>query len=390
MLKMILPRNNTVLIVILVVALLQVWLQTARLQNLQKSALTTVTKDETLALSAPSSPALHPNPRTLPPPAMAPPPPPSLVVPKPVPKSSSATLLPQALPLPFIPYAGTRRKISTTTVIVTLTANGTKDLERLCTALDSLKFIPDAQNRSRPLAPVIIFHENNIPHQTLANFQNCTHRPLSFPLVDDYFDSYPPGFDPVHEPSPWPRRTKFGYAQMIRFFVTGLWKHPAIQGYETVMRLDNDASWNRRTLKNETFPDLPLDKVYHANNLSLDPPEFCRGIWKLAKNYIATNNISVANPNMWRQFDIYYRRQGQQCLNWYNNFEVVRVKFMQQPQVQHWHETVTEHEPFGVFRRRWGDAIIRYLTMTFFAEPGSLIATGQTPRGYQHNGVAVD
>ena len=222
-------------------------------------------------------------------------------------------------------------------------------------AFRSLKFLPDARNHSRPpLAPIIIFHENNIPRSTLINFQNCTSRSLSFPLVDDYFDSYPPGFDPVKEQSPWQRRTKFGgYAQMIRFFVTGLWKHPAIQGYETVMRLDNDATWDRNTLENATFPDLPEGKVYHANLLALDPPEFCKGIWKLAKNYIVNHNVSVANPKMWRRFKRFYWKRGNQCLMRFNNFEVVRVQFMQQAQVQHWHETVTEHEPFGVYRHRW-------------------------------------
>jgi hypothetical protein len=251
-----------------------------------------------------------------------------------------------------------------------------------------LKFLPNARNESRPLAPVIIFHENNIPYPTLANFQNCTERPLSFPLVNDYFDSYPPGFDPVNEPSPWHRRTKFGYAQMIRFFVTGIWEHPAIQGYETIMRLDNDATWDRRTPKNETFPDLPLDKVYHANFVSLDGPTYCEGIWEVAKSYIATNNITVANPEMYERFERHYRKD-QHCAIFYNNFEVVRVKFMQQPQVKHWHEALTDHEPFGIFRVRWGDAIIRYLTIAFFAEPGSLLTTGDTPLGYEHNGVAI-
>jgi hypothetical protein len=378
-----------VIIAILVIALLQMSLQMSRLQNWQETAPTTLTHVS-------QTPPLRVVPEPL--------------VPDPVPNISTAysvlsqnqtqTLLPlptdadadaSRSPPPSIPFSGnTPRKISTTAAIVTLTANKTKDMERLCTALHSLKFLPDARNHSRPLASVLIFHENNIPHPTLANLQNCTPRPLSFPSVDDYFDSYPPGFDPVKEPSPWRRRTKFGYAQMIRFYVTGLWKHPAIQGYESVMRLDNDATWDRNTLQNETFPDLPMDKVYHANVLSSDPPEYCSGIWWVARNYIATHNISVANPQMWKIFSRHFHEGGdRRCLMWYNNFEVVRVPFMQQPQVQHWHETVTEHEPFGVYRRRWGDNIIRFLTMTIFAEPGTLLATGAAPAGYQHKGVSI-
>jgi hypothetical protein len=68
----------------------------------------------------------------------------------------------------------------------------------------------------------------------------------------------------------------------------------------------------------------------------------------------------------------------------YNNFEALRVKFMQLSQAQNWHETETEHESFGVYRHRWGDAIIRYLT------PASLLAPTSEIAGYQHLGVAVD
>jgi hypothetical protein len=162
---------------------------------------------------------------------------------------------------------------------------------------------------------------------------------------------------------------------MIRFFVTAIWKHPAIQGYQTVMRLDADACWRPKTPWNETYPDLPSDKVYHANSLRKDPPKYCKGIYELTKEYITKTNITVAYPRMWLLFEENYLHGGQHCLGFYNNFEVVRVKFMQQFQVQHWHEAVTEQAPFGVFRVRWGDAIVRYLTMALFAERGSVIQT---------------
>jgi hypothetical protein len=33
-------------------------------------------------------------------------------------------------------------------------------------------------------------------------------------------------------------RKEWGYAQMIRFWTTGIWKHAAVQEFETIMRID--------------------------------------------------------------------------------------------------------------------------------------------------------
>ena len=290
-----------------------------------------------------------------------------------------------------------------TTAIISLTRSTTKDIDMLCHALHTLKYLPDARKSNNtqsssgpPLAPVIVFHERQFPNQSQAMLEKCTPRPMTFAVVD--FDSYPPAFDATKEEALWRVPTAgqkrrrffgFGYSQMIRFYVTTIWKHPAIQGYETIMRLDTDACWRPSTPQNEENypPYLPSDKVYHANIIREDSPQYCQGIYELTKQYIAKTNMTVANPRMWRWFGQTYRKSGH-CLSYYNNFEVVRVKFMQQSHVQHFHHAVTEQAPFGVFRHRWGDAIVRYLTMTLFAEPGSVIHTnkwrGNGPKGYAH------
>jgi hypothetical protein len=140
----ILPRKKNVLIAVLALALLQAGIQ--QLASLASLAPNTATQDNIIALPATTAAIVAP-----------------LAVPKPDPKISSATVLSQALPPPAdtdaaavigppsIPYSGTGKKISTTAAIVALTANFTQDIDRLCTALTSLKFLPDARNESRPL-----------------------------------------------------------------------------------------------------------------------------------------------------------------------------------------------------------------------------------------------
>lgn len=61
-----------------------------------------------------------------------------------------------------------------------------------------------------------------------------------------------------------------------------------------------------------------------------------------SRRHIRKNNITVANPKRWQYFEETYLHKRQYHLAYYNNCEVARVTSMQQPQVQHWHEAVTE------------------------------------------------
>ena len=44
--------------------------------------------------------------------------------------------------------------------------------------------------------------------------------------------------------------------------------------------------------------------------------------------------------------------------------------------------TLRLSQPFGVFRRRWGDAGVRFLTMAMFAEEREIVRT--EVKGYEH------
>jgi hypothetical protein len=273
------------------------------------------------------------------------------------------------------------RNISKTAVIVTLVTNETNDLHELCDALVSLVHLPDMQDDTRPLAGVIVFNEGNLLYRQKMLLERCTLRPITFTLID--FHTFPKGFDPQNETVSWGRReayNKWGYHQMIRFFVTRICDHDAVQTYETVMRLDTDSCWTE-TPPDSALPELPSEYIYQHNvGTMVDTAAFCDGIYDLAKNYIERHNISVANPSLWQEFEAEWKNH-KQCQIFYNNFEVARISFMQQPQVRDWHEHVTEYEPFLVFHVRLGDAVIRRVTMAMFVTPEQLLGP---PKGYTH------
>ena len=164
---------------------------------------------------------------------------------------------------------------------------------------------------------------------------------------------------------------------MIRFFISGLWQHKAIEGYDVVMRLDADSCWNEisqndRLSEPRIYPYLPDGVVYQRHREGKDDGHVCEGLYNFTVNYIAAHGIVVANPTLWQTFKNTWLEE-EKCLGFFNNFEIVKLDFMKKPAVRQWHEAVTERPPFGVYRRRWGDALVRYLTLALFAPPGGVL-----------------
>jgi hypothetical protein len=279
-------------------------------------------------------------------------------------------------------------------VIVTLVTGSDEDIHNLCRALASLQHLPDAHGKKLPTADVIVFHEHDdVSDANMWLLRNCAERTLNFAEVN--FTNFPPGFDPEKEDSRLSKRTKWGYSQMIRFFVSGLWKHPAIKGYDIIMRLDSDACWrgaNKKRFRtfhygdgkaHRIYPHLPTGYVYQRNVEKKDKKIVCEGIYTFVANHIKTNNIAPTNRKEWARFEDTWKNE-EKCLTFYNNFEIVRAEFMRQPAVQRFHEAMTETEPFGVFRYRWGDAIVRFLTIALFAEPDAVLFHDDLHKHYSH------
>eukprot|EP00523_Entomoneis_sp_CCMP467_P022840 CAMPEP_0168830096 /NCGR_PEP_ID=MMETSP0727-20121128/1354_1 /TAXON_ID=265536 /ORGANISM="Amphiprora sp., Strain CCMP467" /LENGTH=357 /DNA_ID=CAMNT_0008883315 /DNA_START=185 /DNA_END=1255 /DNA_ORIENTATION=- len=277
-----------------------------------------------------------------------------------------------------------------TAAIVALVPNGIFNVAQLCVALQTLQFLPDANKMTS--ADVVVFHDGLTPMKQNFLREEClsSRRKIIFPRLEYSFSNFfPDGFDPVTETPNWQRRTKWGYHQMIRFWITYIWKHSLWQQsrYKTIMRLDADACWHNSTPPSH-LPSLPNSNtgdnmvVYHANRVAGEVSFVAKGFLQFVQDYVAKHNISVQNPRLYER--IIESCPGK-CPTFYNNFEVSRISFMNRSDVKAFHWAMTEEEPFGVFRYRWGDALARYAVMSLFAQPQQVFGGGTSvPKGYSH------
>jgi len=140
--------------------------------------------------------------------------------------------------------------------------------------------------------------------------------------------------------------SKWGYQQILRFWTTKIWEHPVLDDYSTYMRFDADSCITKRLNEYPYLPGLPADTphVYAANRFTMDGPTYVAGLFELAKDYVALNNITVKNPELWEA-----ARERKMV---YNNFEISNIAFFRQPAVMAFQRSFSDAEPFGVFRKR--------------------------------------
>lgn len=268
-------------------------------------------------------------------------------------------------------------------VIATLVSSRPSDIEDLLVALKSLAFLKGDKDPEAP-APVLIFNEGDLSKENIEDIVASTDRPIGFPKVN--FNSFPEGFDPDQEKASFPvrGREKWGYMQMIRFWTTMIWKHPAVQHFDTVMRIDSDSCFKE---VNDYLPNFMYDGLYyHSQYVGVEPNagvEYIDGILDFAKNYMETKQ----QPNQARNDLLWHYTQSvwefQKTLPLFRtNFELVKRDFMQRRDVAQFNEALTEEEPFGVLRKRWGDAVLRFITMAVFENADRIMTI--RPTGYFH------
>lgn len=267
--------------------------------------------------------------------------------------------------------------------IATLVTNRTKDIYDLRIALQSLIFLEGEDEDPAHPAPVLIFNEGDLTGKQVEYIVSSTYRPVAFPIVN--LSTFPKGFQSkmddggpefyVKDRKPW------GYYQMIRFWITGIWKHPALEGFETIMRIDSDSCFKAT---NQYLPKFAHNRlVYHSQFMGYEAygDKFIEGLYEFVHKYIHENNIPIQNPLLWQFISTTWEAKG--TLPLYNtNFEVSRKSFMLRPDVMDFHESLTEREPFGVLTHRWGDAVTRMLTTSIFAKDEDIMQSA--PEGYFH------
>lgn len=288
------------------------------------------------------------------------------------------------------------RASTSTSAIVILATSSQSDIIELCIGLRSLQVL-----EGDPHAPVLIFNEGDLLTQDMDYISHCVDRDVTFPVVNLNHD-FPTNFNEKEEWETFRQdyhfqpvlgRSHWSYAQMIRFWTSRIWKHPAIQQYETIMRIDTDScflkgkdSFGDQVKHIKLLPALDKSIVYQSFESGNSSNRFVKGLFEFAMEYIQKEGITPSHPELWDRARALWEKEKNVPL-FKTNFEVDRISFFQREDVMKWHEALSESEPFGIWRHRWGDAHTRFLTMAIFGTSESVSQLNlSNQRGFYEHG----
>jgi hypothetical protein len=226
---------------------------------------------------------------------------------------------------------------------------------------------------------LLIMHNNNPSKSDLIRLTKKIRRQVLFLNIDIFFNLFPIDFNPCKSKPTYRVRGKWNYQLMIRFWFKILFQLPQLEHYEYIMRLDDDSQLTGKWIN--IFDEMHHhNAVYFANNLDVDFEERLPGTMNLKRitfDYIKQNNIKP------KQLKMLHSAFGNNTVRtYYNNFEVVKMEFFRRKEICHWIETIDSTN--GIFYYRWGDAVLRYLTLSLFAEQHEVLHRSHYNLSYCH------
>lgn len=237
----------------------------------------------------------------------------------------------------------------------------------------------DQNFRDEFVTPLLIMHSEYLLYSQLHHVAKMIQRPLLFLNVNDAFHLFPLDFNPCREKTAFRVRGKWNYSLMIRFWFKLIFELPQLQEYEYLMRLDDDSG-----LKNHWFNVFnemrQKNAVYFANSMDVDLEQRLPGtmiVQKVTTDYIERNKITIKQPETFRGA---FRNDA--VYTYFNNFEVVKLEFFRSPAVRRWVNAIDKTN--GIFKYRWGDAILRYIGLAIFAEKQQVLHRSNYNLSYCH------
>lgn len=108
--------------------------------------------------------------------------------------------------------------------------------------------------------------------------------------------------------------------------------------------------------------------VYYGNEMqNWEPQWVTEGLPEAARAYVQSKGIAPKNQTYW---DSFFRSDGG-VLIYYNNFEVCDLDFFTLPEIREMADGIVD--TYGIHRHRWGDAPLRYMTLSLFAKPDQVL-----------------
>jgi hypothetical protein len=256
--------------------------------------------------------------------------------------------------------------------IVILATDGDKDVAELKECLRSVyKYMTSCHQYS-----VVIFHEN-FSDALQADIAAASRNHVIFERVTL---AAPADFD-LSQPSPWNKRSKWGYMHMIRFFFKSVFDHPAVRDLDYYMRMDTDSRLTAPVTKDPFRLMMKRSLEYGYCKMTTDE-YFVDGMWDAYDAYAKKEH----HKPQAREFSSPATATARSKLPiFYNNFEIVHVPWYRSGKVQGWINHVDRSHK--IYTHRWGDAGLRYLTALLFLTDTQ---AAQLPVTYTHQGQGCD
>jgi hypothetical protein len=290
----------------------------------------------------------------------------------PVMDALTTKVIPRLDELEIITYDTLRSPSSSKDLIVIMTPKASKKL------VARLKLL-DVNLSDNFTTPLLIMHSSQPNQDYLMRLANTTRRQMMFLDISSVFTLFPSNFDPCRTTTPWRARGKWNYQLMIRFWFKILFELPQLKQYEYIMRLDDDSKVMGTWIN--VFSEMRnKHAVYFANNIDADTDRILPGtttLQQVALKYVLFNNITIKQPGMIRA-----GFGDDHVLTYYNNFEVMKLKFFRRPNIRQWVEEIDRTN--GIFKYRWGDAPLRYITLAIFADTNEVLHRSHYNMAYCH------
>jgi len=228
--------------------------------------------------------------------------------------------------------------------------------------------------------PLVVFHEAGFPPPHAEQLDREHDGEVFFELVDlSIVHNVVVEDIPTRIPGFSARTTSIGYRSMCRFYSGEIFMHPSLASYEYIWRIDSDAQYIC-PIEYDIFEFMKENEIIYGWTISMyeEPRISADTLWQATLDYIKLRKIFPTDldaiSNIYGGYD--------RCHYW-NNFEIVDLKFFRSEVYQDYFNYLDESGGFYLYR--WGDALVRTVALHLLGNPKRIHFFDDV--GYLHQGI---
>lgn len=206
---------------------------------------------------------------------------------------------------------------------------------------------------------LIFYVTENITEKSQI-YKNITYNIID---VSNIFFNFPYKFNESGYTPFFKKRGKWNYQHMCRFFFRDIFLHPSLNDVDMYMRLDSESKLNTTI---NLFEYMKESKVYMHNTIFNDAKRVIEKLKDFTESYVSTLKIEIKDKTN------YNNAFNNTVLSYYNNFEICRMNFFRTKEVIQFTHLVDFS--YGQFIYRWGDAPLRFITLSLFSRSDAKIS----------------